>query len=98
MDTSLAIAVTSWPSSSLHPTTIVLGLYVGCEGDESNRVGMIRMVGHEPFMYSSDFPHEANSEYCKHEIEEFIENEELSEADREGVLHGNAERFYRLNR
>ena len=47
-------------------------------------------------MFSSDFPHEVNNEYCKHEIEEIIENDHLSDADKHAVLHGNAERFYGL--
>lgn len=71
-------------------------LFVGCEGDESTLVSMIRLVGNGAFMYSSDFPHEVNSEYCKQEIEEFLENDELLQNDREAVLHANAERFYRL--
>jgi hypothetical protein len=44
----------------------------------------------------SDFPHEVNNEYCKHEIEEIIENEHLTDEDKHAVLHGNAERFYGL--
>ena len=54
------------------------------------------MLGAEPFMYSSDFPHEVNSETCRHELEELIENEELSEADKEAILHRNAVKFYNL--
>ena len=38
------------------------------------------MVGNEPFMYSTDFPHEVNAETCKKELNELIENRELSEA------------------
>ena len=45
-------------------------------------------------MYSSDFPHEVNTEMCKHEIEEIMENDELSEFDRDAILRGNAARFY----
>ncbi len=69
-------------------------LFVGCEGDEATLVSMVRMVGHQAFMYSSDFPHEVNSEYCKHEIAEFLENDALTEEEKAAVLHGNAERFY----
>jgi predicted TIM-barrel fold metal-dependent hydrolase len=71
-------------------------LFVGCEGDESTLVSVIQMVGSQAFMYSSDFPHEVSSEYCRREIEEFLKNDDLMEADREAVLHENAERFYRL--
>ena len=40
------------------------------------------MVGNEPFMYSSDFPHEVNAATCKKELDELIENGELSDADK----------------
>lgn len=72
-------------------------IFIGCEGDELGLSTLVRMVGSEPFLYSSDFPHEVSNESCKHEIEELLENKELSQADKEAILHGNAERFYRLN-
>ncbi len=71
-------------------------LYVGCEGEEPDLAHAIRSVGAEPFMFSSDYPHEVNAEMCKHELAELMENEQLTEADKAAVLHGNAERFYRL--
>jgi predicted TIM-barrel fold metal-dependent hydrolase len=45
-------------------------------------------------MYSTDFPHEVNAATCKQELEELIENEALSEADMEAILHENAINFY----
>ena len=54
------------------------------------------MVGNKPFMFSSDFPHEVNNDYCRHEIEEIQEHRRLSDDDKHAVLHGNAERFYGL--
>ena len=56
----------------------------------------IRMVGSEPFIFSSDFPHEVNTEYCRHEIEEIKGASSLSEDQKHGLLHSNAENFYRL--
>jgi predicted TIM-barrel fold metal-dependent hydrolase len=47
-------------------------------------------------VFSSDYPHEVNNEFCKHEINEFVENEEISAADKAAFLHGNARRFYNL--
>ena len=47
-------------------------------------------------MLSSDFPNEVNNDYCKREIEEIIENRDLTEDDKHAVLHRNAERFYGL--
>jgi predicted TIM-barrel fold metal-dependent hydrolase len=71
-------------------------IYVGCEGDEPSIAHAIQLLGPEPWVYSSDFPHEVNNDTCKEEIAEFIENPELTQADKEAVMHGNAERFYAL--
>jgi predicted TIM-barrel fold metal-dependent hydrolase len=71
-------------------------IYVGCEGTEKALHHLIEAVGNKPFMFSSDFPHEVNNDYCKHEIEEIVENEYLTDDDKHAVLHRNAERFYDL--
>ncbi len=71
-------------------------LFVGCEGDEPALAYAVKVVGNEPFVYSSDFPHEVTSETCRKEIEELIENEDLTQADKGAILAHNAERFYRL--
>ena len=55
-------------------------IFVGCEGGEPLIGKAVQMVGNEPFMYSSDFPHEVNAATCKKELNELIENGELSEA------------------
>ena len=71
-------------------------IFVGCEGDELGLAQAVQLVGSEPFIYSSDFPHEVTNETCKEEIEEVMENEGLTESDRENILCPNAERFYNL--
>lgn len=71
-------------------------LFIGCEGDEPSVAHAIKLLGAEAFVFSSDFPHEVNNDICKHEIEEFLENHELSLDDKEAVMHANAERFYGL--
>jgi len=73
-------------------------LFVGCEGDEPALAYAVKQVGSEAFIFSSDFPHEVNNEICKQEIRELLESEELTSADKEAILHGNAERFYSLAR
>jgi len=73
-------------------------IFVGCEGDEPLLAQAVKIVGAEPFMFSSDFPHEVNAELCQHEIEELLENEELTAADKEAILHTNAARFYNLEK
>jgi uncharacterized protein len=70
--------------------------YVGCETEELTMPFALKVLGNEPFIYSSDFPHEVTNQSCKHDIEELLESEELTEGDKEGILHRNAERFYRL--
>jgi uncharacterized protein len=72
-------------------------LFVGVEGDEPLLAHAIKTVGSSPFIYSSDFPHEVNNETCKEEIEELLENDEIGQADKEAILSGNADRFYRLS-
>ena len=71
-------------------------IYVGCEGHEPDLAHAIRTVGNKPWVYSSDFPHEVNNEFCKEELGEVMESEELTEDDKTAVLARNAERFYNL--
>jgi predicted TIM-barrel fold metal-dependent hydrolase len=72
-------------------------IFVVCEGSEPDIAHAIRRVGNSPFVFSSDFPHEVNNEFCKKEISEIVENKELAAADKAAVLHGNAKRFYKLS-
>ncbi|MDE0059967.1 MAG: amidohydrolase family protein, partial [Defluviicoccus sp.] len=69
-------------------------IFVGAEGDEYTLAAAIAKVGNAPFMFSSDFPHEVNTEKCLHHLEEIFDHAELSDEDREAVLFRNAERFY----
>lgn len=71
-------------------------IFVGCEGGEPLLATAVKMVGHEPFMYSSDFPHEVNARTCDKELTELIENHDLSDANKNAILHSNAVEFYRL--
>ena len=57
---------------------------------------MINRVGNEPFIFSSDFPHEVNNDICKEEIGEVIESNELTEDDKAAIFYRNAERFYKF--
>jgi hypothetical protein len=70
--------------------------FLGCETEELTMPFAIKVVGNEPFIYSSDFPHEVTNQSCKHDIEELLESDELEQADKEAILYRNAERFYRL--
>ncbi len=72
-------------------------IFIGCEGSEPDLAHAIRRVGNKPFIYSSDFPHEVNNDFCKHEIKEILDSQELSAADKAAVLCGNGQRFYNLS-
>ena len=71
-------------------------IFIGCEGTEPTLHNAIEALGNKPFMFSSDFPHEVNNDYCKAEIREIIDNDRLTDDDKHGVLHRNAEHFYAL--
>jgi predicted TIM-barrel fold metal-dependent hydrolase len=71
-------------------------IFIGCEGGEPLLGTAVKIVGNEPVMYSTDFPHEVNAVTCKKELNELIENHELSEADKDAILQNNAIKFYRL--
>ncbi len=73
-------------------------IFIGCEGDEPAMAYAVEAIGSEPWLYASDFPHEVNNAFCKQEIEEILESPALSSAAKTGILHGNAERFYVLQR
>lgn len=69
-------------------------IFISCEGREAHLPYAIRTVGHGPFIYATDFPHEVNSEYCKEGIWALLEDSELSSKDTEAIFHRNAERYY----
>lgn len=71
-------------------------LFVGVEGGERALPYAMKMLGNQAFMFSSDFPHEVTTQSIQHEIEEVLENEELSEADKVALFSKNAARFYGL--
>lgn len=71
-------------------------IFCGVEGEEPLLPYAVKHIGREPWVFSSDFPHEVNPEICRHEIDELLEHAELDEADKAAILHGNAERLYGL--
>jgi 2,3-dihydroxybenzoate decarboxylase len=71
-------------------------IFVGVEGEEAQLGYAVKTIGREPFVFSSDFPHEVNPAICAHEIEELLEHPDLDHEDKEAILHRNAERLYGL--
>lgn len=73
-------------------------LFIGFDVDEAGLSYAVNRSGREGFLFGSDFPHEVfNAETCRREIDELINREDLTPADKEAVLSGNARRFYRLD-
>lgn len=70
-------------------------IFVGCEGEEPDIAYAIRSLGHNPFIFSTDFPHEVSAAMCKHEIEELCENRDIGDSDKQAILWRNSERLYR---
>ncbi len=72
-------------------------IFVGFDCDDSGLGFAVRKAGREPFLFASDFPHEIfDAATCRREINELLSREDLGEKDKEAVVGGNAERFYRL--
>ena len=71
-------------------------IFVGVEGNELTIGEAVRQVGHKPFIFSSDYPHEVDAGTCKAELHELWENPELTREDKEAILLHNSARFYRL--
>ena len=72
-------------------------IFVGFDCDDDGLGTAIQKGGREPFLFSSDFPHEVfDAEKCRHEIDELLARDDLTQADKQAALGGNALRFYSL--
>ena len=66
------------------------------EGDERELTHCVQTIGPQPFVFSSDYRHEVNAEICRHEVEEVLENDQLSDSDKQAILYSNALKLYGL--
>jgi predicted TIM-barrel fold metal-dependent hydrolase len=72
-------------------------IFVGFDCDDEGLGYSVQRAGREPFLFASDFPHEIfDAKVCRHEIEELLAREDLTQEDKAAVLGGNAERLYHL--
>ncbi len=69
-------------------------LYIGVEGDEPTLTWAIKSMGAGGFVFSSDYPHEVTLDSIMGEINEVLENEELTHDEKSAVLGSNARRLY----
>lgn len=71
-------------------------IFVGCEGNEKALAYAIQRVGHRPFMFASDFPHEISLENCREELDEILERTDLKDEHKRAITADNARAFYKL--
>jgi predicted TIM-barrel fold metal-dependent hydrolase len=71
-------------------------LFIGCEGNEESLAYQVGRVGHQAFLFASDFPHEIGPEDCRREARDIAESKALSAEAKAAILQGKARRFYGL--
>jgi predicted TIM-barrel fold metal-dependent hydrolase len=72
-------------------------IYVSCEVEEGTLPYVLSQIGDDRVFFASDYPHEREHAQYLHDIPEFMERTDLSDAVKRKVLRENALRFYRLN-
>ena len=70
--------------------------YVGCEGNETALSYVVSLIGPQPCMFASDFPHEIPMEEARHEINEIEERQDISDEHKKLILGENAKRFDKI--
>jgi predicted TIM-barrel fold metal-dependent hydrolase len=71
-------------------------IYVGFDCDDDGLNTAVVKGGRQSFLFGSDFPHEVfDAAKCRHEIDELLERDDLTQEDKAAVLGENALRFYR---
>jgi predicted TIM-barrel fold metal-dependent hydrolase len=70
-------------------------IFVGFDCDDDGLGTAVTKGGRQSFLFGSDFPHEVfDAAKCRHEIDELLERNDLTQEDKEAVLGGNALNFY----
>jgi predicted TIM-barrel fold metal-dependent hydrolase len=70
-------------------------IFVGFDCDDDGLGFAVGKAGRDAFLFGSDFPHEVfDATKCRHEIDELLERDDLTEQDKAAVLGGNAMRLY----
>ena len=69
-------------------------LFVGVEGDEPMLAATVDKYGSGAFIFSSDYPHEVNIDTIRAEIQELLENDDVSDSAKEDILYNNSARLY----
>ena len=70
-------------------------IFVGFDCDDDGLSTAVAKGGRQSFLFGSDYPHEVfDAAKCRHEIDELLGRDDLTEADKAAVLGANAIRFY----
>lgn len=68
------------------------------ETEEPGLVGAIEFLGAEHFLFATDYPHDDPGGLKKWEDTNLLgANERISEAQKEAICRGNAQRLFKLN-
>jgi predicted TIM-barrel fold metal-dependent hydrolase len=71
-------------------------IFVGFDCDDDGLNTAVAKGGRQSLLFGSDFPHEVfDAAKCRHEIDELLARDDLTQEDKEAVLGGNALNFYR---
>ena len=71
-------------------------IFVGFDCADDGLNTAVAKGGRQSFLFGSDFPHEVfDAAKRRHEIDELLTREDLTQEDKEPVLGGNALKFYR---
>jgi predicted TIM-barrel fold metal-dependent hydrolase len=71
-------------------------IFVGFDCDDDGLNTAVAKGGRQSFLFGSDFPHEVfDAAKCRHEIDELLSRDDLTQEDKQAVLGGNAINFYR---
>lgn len=70
--------------------------FVSCEPEEPSLGYVVQRFGSRGILYASDFPHELSYDEYRHDLEEFLEREDLAQADKAAIVWDNVRRFYGL--
>jgi len=69
-------------------------IFVSCEVEERALPYALESMGEDHIFFASDYPHERTHQQYLHDIPEFLERSDLSDAAKRKILRENALRFY----
>ncbi len=70
-------------------------IFVGFDCDDRGLGFAIKEAGNEAFLFATDFPHESfDAKHCRKEIDELLQRDDITRADKEAILATNAKKFY----